>query len=184
MVSKLTFHEYLLQSSTKLNNLDVYEQLKQRSQKSGVQIKSIIYNGYSSSEALQAMQDSSIEQRTRMRINAEIEKQKNDLIDLRLESEQKRCKLESDLEKLKLNFEQKCLDVKLKFDLENEAIKNEYKIKLDEVEAAAEYEIEVKNFKINEDYLENLKNLNVDLNRYQNELNKSKFKCEKLYELV
>lgn len=184
MVSKLTFHEYLLQSSTLLNDLNVFEQLKQRSQRSGVIIKSIIYNGYTSSEALQTMQDSSIEQRTRMRINVEIEKQKNDLINLRLESEQNRCKLESDLERLKLNFQQKCLDMKLKFDLENEAIKNEYQMKLNEIEAAAEYEIELKNLKINEDYLENLKNLNVDLNKYQNELNKSKHKCEKLYELT
>ncbi|CAF0900575.1 unnamed protein product [Brachionus calyciflorus] len=184
MVSKMTLNEYINQSSSSLNDFKMYVQLRQRSERNGVRVKSIIYNGYTSSETLQEMQDSSIEQRTRMRINAEIDNQKNELANLRLNSEQKRFDLESDLEKLKLNFDQKCADLKLKYDLECEIIKNEYNLKISELEANSQIEIEDKLLHINEIYLENLKNLNVDLNKYQLELNKAKFKCDKLYEIV
>lgn len=63
--------------------IETYEQLQQRAERTGYQIDSIIYNGFTSSDALQAIQDSAIQARTKLRLDTELAEQKNRLIDLR-----------------------------------------------------------------------------------------------------
>ncbi len=63
--------------------IETYEQLQQRAERTGYQIDSIIYNGFTSSDALQVIQDSAIQARTKLRLDTELAEQKNSLIDLR-----------------------------------------------------------------------------------------------------
>lgn len=178
------FAEFLSQASKNLNNPQFYEQLNQRASRNGFRIESIIYNGYTGSPKLQDMQDNAIQSRTQMRLNAEIEKQKNELINLRLASKNKRFALEAELSKLKFDFDQKCLDTKLKNSLEIKQLKHDLELKIKELENTTYHELEEKHLKLDEIYLENLKDLNVDINSYQLDLNKSKNKVDKIYELI
>lgn len=167
-----------------MNNLESYEQLNQRAFRNGYKIESIIYNGYKSSDALQKIQENAIESRTKLRLNAEIDKQNNELLDLKLNSENKRFGIENEITKLKCKFEQKLLDAKTKFQLENDQLKHDTELKLKDIEQNALNEIKFRELKIDEQYLENLSNLNVNVNNYQLELCRSKSKIDRLYELI
>ena len=100
-VAKLKFSEFIADSRIRLKDLNTYEGTLQRASRNGFKIENVIYNGYISSPELQSIQDSSIQSRTQIRLNAEIEKQKNILINLKIESEKKRRNLQTDLKKLK-----------------------------------------------------------------------------------
>lgn len=58
-----------------LNQLETYPQLLQRAEKIGYRISKVVYRGYYASDKLQAMHDNAIECRTRLRLEAETERQ-------------------------------------------------------------------------------------------------------------
>lgn len=123
MVSKLTFSQFLADSSTKLNNLDSYDQLKHRASRNGYKIISINYTGYTSSDTLQAMQDDAIQSRTQMRLNAETERQKNELAVLKLEGKNRRLTLESELGSREGQLTEKLSNVRAKFKIDSDEAK-------------------------------------------------------------
>ncbi len=168
-----------------LNDLASYVQLNQRSARNGYKIISIIYNGYQSSKALQNMQDSAIESRTKLRLNTEIEKQNNDLVNLKLDGENKRFTLENELNKLKSDFELKVKNEKELFDLELKKLQHETSLKIRDFERECKNTTECEVNKIDENYMNSLKNyLQIDLNKYEIELNKAKNKVDKVYDIV
>ena len=158
--------------------------MNQRADRNGYKIDSIIYNGYISSPELQSIQDQAIQSRTQMRLNNEIEKQKNELIDLKLESNNKRFGLESDLNMLKCKFEQKLNDEKKNSNIEKMKANHNNDLQIKDIELNVENEIKLEEIMLNEDFLENLKKLNININDYQLELAKSKNKIDRLYQLV
>ncbi len=58
-----------------MNQLETYPQLLQRAEKIGYRISKVVYRGYYASDKLQAMHDNAIECRTRLRLEAETERQ-------------------------------------------------------------------------------------------------------------
>lgn len=81
-----------------LNELPAYGQLVQRAEKIGYRVNKVVYRGYYASEKLQAMHDSAIECRTRLRLEAETEKQEQELIDLKQAREQERMVRQQEME--------------------------------------------------------------------------------------
>lgn len=73
-----------------LNRLETYPQLVQRAQKIGYQINKVVYRGYYASDKLQAMHDGAIECRTRLHLEAETERQAQELADMKLACELER----------------------------------------------------------------------------------------------
>jgi len=73
-----------------LNNLETYSQLTQRAKRIGYKITKVVYRGYQANDALQAMHDCAIEARTSLRLEAETEKQAQELADMKLQCQQAR----------------------------------------------------------------------------------------------
>jgi hypothetical protein len=70
-----------------LNRLETYPQLVQRAEKIGYRINKVVYRGYYASEKLQAMHDGAIECRTKLHLEAETERQAQELADMKLACE-------------------------------------------------------------------------------------------------
>lgn len=179
-----SFSQFLNESSKKLNDLDSYEQLKQRASRMGYTIISINYIGYTSSNALQDMQDDAIQSRTQMRLNTEIDKLGNELTNLKLQGQTKRFNLENDLVRAKDVFDQKVADLKSKLKIETDGLNHEFNLNVKDLEKNSLSQIDTEKLKIEEVYLEDLKNLGVDIDRYQSELNRSKNKIDTVYKLI
>ena len=156
----------------------------QRAQRIGYEIKSVIYNGYHSSDALQDIQDNAIQSRTMMRLNTEINNQKQGIIDLKLKSETKRFDLLAKLNKLKYEFEQKINDKKTKHKISVDSIINEYEIKFKNFEKDIEFEIKNCENSIEIEYLNELKKLNVDVNAYKIKLTTAENQVDTRYDIV
>lgn len=182
-VGKLSFEEFLKHGVSKLNNITTYTELANRASRNGYKIESVIYNGYTSSLGLQTIQDNAIQKRTQLRLNAEIDETKNKLIDLRLKSENERLNLESDLSRIKFEFEQSLIDSKAKFDLLRVKMSCETNLKIKQIEQDLVCDYKKKVQLVEQDYLVKLKGLGVDVNSYEIELVKSKHRLDTLYEL-
>lgn len=183
LVGQLTFVQFVQEGASKLNQIETYEQLKNRADRAGYTIDSVIYNGYTSSEALQQIQDNAIHTRTKLRLDAELADQTNRLIDLRLKNQNKCMHLETELNKLEVEFEQKLIDSKAKFAINKSVSNHNIELQLKDIENETLVEIDTKKREIEETFLNNLSGLGVDVNKYQMELTKSKSKVDKLYEL-
>jgi hypothetical protein len=81
-----------------LNDLATYASLTSRAQRIGYQVSKVVYRGYHASEKLQAMHDGAIEARTGLRLQAETERQAQELADLKLQREAERAKQRRELE--------------------------------------------------------------------------------------
>lgn len=85
----------------RLNELDTYPQLGRRAETIGYRVTKIVYRGYEANKTLQAMHDDAIEARTRLKLEAETERQAQDLADLKQTREAERqtthCALEARL---------------------------------------------------------------------------------------
>ncbi len=178
------FAQFLEESSRRLNDPNSYEQLNQRAERAGFKIVSILYNGYTSSQALQDMQDSAIQSRTNLRLNAEIEKQNNELANLKLESENKRFALQNQLNQLKADFEKKLEEEKATFVLEKKRMEHVVDLEIIDSEKQCFAEIEQMKNKIDEGYLKALSDLKVDLNKYECDLKKARNKIDRVYEII
>lgn len=182
-VGKMTL-ETFLKESHKLNNLNNHPQLLQRAERIGYEIKSVIYNGYHSSDSLQAIQDNAIQSRTEIRLNGEINAEKQKLIDFKLKSESQRFDLNSQLNSLKNEFSQKLNELNSKHKINIEKIKNDAEIEYKIVEKQIDSELKLKEQEIEHEFLENLKKLGVDVNNYKIELTKSDYKVDVKYRFV
>lgn len=75
----------------RLNDLATFAQLDARAARIGYRIGKVVYRGYAANEQLQTMHDRAIEARTKLRLEAETEKQAQELADLKLAREQERA---------------------------------------------------------------------------------------------
>lgn len=183
-VGQLTFVQFVHEGASKLNQIETYEQLATRASRTGYKIDSIIYNGYMSSEALQQIQDNAIHARTKLRLDAELAEQNNRLIDLRLSNQNKCMHLESELNKLQVEFDQKLLDSKAKFDLSTSKSSHNLELQLKDIEHGKQVEVDTKKRAIDETFLNDLSEIGVDVSKYEIEVAKSKNKIDKIYELI
>lgn len=81
-----------------LNQIETYGQLTQRADKIGYRITKVVYRGYYASDKLQAMHDNAIECRTRLHLEADTERQAQELADLKLTREVERAATRQQME--------------------------------------------------------------------------------------
>jgi hypothetical protein len=84
-----SFEQFKEETNT-LNDLQQYANLTSRAERIGYRINKVVYRGYVASDKLQAMHDSAIEARTRLKLEAETERQAQELADLKLTRESER----------------------------------------------------------------------------------------------
>lgn len=164
-VGKLSFEQFLKMSHL-LSQLDSYPQLSQRADRIGYEVQKIVFRGYHSSEQLQIMQNSAIESRTQLRLNTEIEEQRQKLADLKVTKEQERTKLRQEMEKSKQDHKQKVEQLKQQHTLEIEQLQHDQKLLIASqmTKARIDHQSEDDCHKI--DHLNKLKDLNIDLTAY------------------
>jgi hypothetical protein len=96
-VAGLTF-EAFKEHTEKLNDLEIYGALTSRASRIGYRINKVVYRGYVANPKLQTMHDNAIEARTKLRLEAETEKQAQELLDLRLGREADRAHQRQEME--------------------------------------------------------------------------------------
>jgi hypothetical protein len=82
--------ERFKEDTSQLNDLQRYSNLLTRAARIGYRINKVVYRGYVASDKLQAMHDSAIEARTALKLEAETERQAQELADLKLAREAER----------------------------------------------------------------------------------------------
>lgn len=95
--SQLGFDEFK-QKSEQLNELVAYTNLVQRAETIGYRISKVVYRGYLAGKKLQTMHDEAIERRTQLHLEAETERQSQELADLKLEREAERAQTKREME--------------------------------------------------------------------------------------
>lgn len=131
-----------------LNRLDTYPQLTQRAEKIGYQITKVVYRGYYASDKLQAMHDGAIECRTRLHLEAETERQAQELADMKLTCELERTAKRQQMEEAETRHS-------------NHLKQLEHDAQLQQLEAGQKQEIEAKRRR---------EDLDLTVKRQQNEL--------------
>ncbi len=82
-----------------LNDLAGYPQLTARAQRIGYTVNKVVYRGYEANPKLQAMHDHAIEARTGLQLEAETERQAQELADLKLQREAQRDRQQQAIER-------------------------------------------------------------------------------------
>jgi hypothetical protein len=91
--------EQFKQQTQRLSQRETYPQLGQRAGRIGYRMNKVVYRGYQATDKLQAMHDSAIEARTRLKLEAETEDQAQQLADLKLAREQERARQRQDMQR-------------------------------------------------------------------------------------
>ncbi len=82
LVGRYSFEDFKARTEL-LNQLESYSQLNDRAEQVGYRIRKIVYRGYSTTLALQAMHEQAIEARTRLKLERETENQAQELTDFK-----------------------------------------------------------------------------------------------------
>lgn len=98
LIGRYSFDDFKTKTE-QLNNLDNYPQLMGRAQQVGYTIHKIVYRGYSTARALEAMHEKAIETRTRLKLERETENQAQELADFKQQREAARSSEERRLAK-------------------------------------------------------------------------------------
>ncbi|MCU0879263.1 MAG: hypothetical protein MUF06_15880 [Pirellulaceae bacterium] len=97
--------EQFKEETSRLNDLAQYSNLVSRAARIGYQINKVVYRGYAASDKLQAMHDHAIEARTGLKLEAETERQAQELADLKLAREAERDEQRREMERAQTEHE-------------------------------------------------------------------------------
>jgi hypothetical protein len=100
-----TFEQFK-EGTGRLNELEQYGNLTGRAERIGYRINKVVYRGYFASEKLQSMHDGAIETRTSLQLQAETERQAQELADLKLVREAERDVRRREMQRAQTEHEQ------------------------------------------------------------------------------
>lgn len=98
--------EQFKKDTERLNDLSAYPNLVGRAERIGYRINKVVYRGYEANPKLQGMHDSAIEARTSLQLEAETERQAQELADLKLQREAERAKQHREMQRQQTEHEQ------------------------------------------------------------------------------
>ncbi|XP_048752374.2 uncharacterized protein LOC125663964 [Ostrea edulis] len=162
---KVSFEEFLNQTQI-LSDLSTYPQLTQRGDKIGYIVQKVVFRGYHASEHLQRMQNASIESRTQLRLESEIEEQKSKLADFKLSKEQERTKLVHDMEKAKQDHKQKIAELEQQHKLELREMEHHKMLEISSLFTKAKLGLSAAEKEWDCEFLKKLGAINVNLTDY------------------
>lgn len=163
--SSRSFEEFK-ESANRLNELAEYENLVGRAERIGYRINKVVYRGYVASETLQVMHDEAIEKRTALKLEAETERQAQELADLKLDREVERDNKRRELAKDQAEHEQQLLQLKHEGDLKRHDLDHKQELEFKRgLQLADEEHLHVENEE-RARFLREIQGLQVDLTRY------------------
>ncbi len=150
----------------KLSELESYPNLLSRAERIGYRINKVVYRGYEANPKLQAMHDDAIEARTSLQLQAETERQAQELADLKLAREADRAKQQREIEREQTEHEQRLNRLAhsevLRQQAEDHQQAVDFKKELNTLELEHEH---AKNAEQSA-YLKSMQEMQVDLTRY------------------
>jgi len=93
-----TTYEQFLQRTGDLSDLATFPILRSRMNQTGTSLLKVVYRGYSTSKALQAMMDQAIAQRTKLRLESDAAAEEQTVMRMQLQARQERSQQERALE--------------------------------------------------------------------------------------
>jgi len=160
-----TFEQFK-EATNDLNELAEYENLVGRAERVGYRINKVVYRGYVASDKLQAMHDDAIEQRTALKLEAETERQAQELADLKLDREAERDTKRRDMQRAQAEHDQRLVQLQHDGDRERRELDHRqelaYKRDLQLAEVAHLHGENEERLR----FLREIQGLQVDLTRY------------------
>jgi hypothetical protein len=174
--SVLCFEQFK-EKTERLNARETYPQLAQRAGRIGYRINKVVYRGYEATSKLQAMHDGAIETRTRLKLEAETEKQAQELADLKLAREQERAQRRQEMERTDAEHQIRIKHIAHEGQLRQQQVEAETRLRqrqaeIDQTIAAdkqkAELELDNRQAKYQQRsaFLKSIQDLEVDMTRY------------------
>jgi len=149
-----------------LNDLKTYPQLTQRAKGIGYKINKVVYRGYYASEKLQAMHDNAIECRTGLRLEAETERQAQELADMKLAREQQRAERQREMDEANKTHDIRMQELETAKEREGRRLEGEMNTQLRKSELQLKLDHEKAMHNEQAGHFNRLKELQVDLTRY------------------
>ncbi|MEQ9380065.1 MAG: hypothetical protein RJP95_04330 [Pirellulales bacterium] len=149
-----------------LNDLAQYDNLVGRSQRIGYRISKVVYRGYEASDKLQSMHDEAIERRTALKLEAETERQGQELADLKLAREAQRDAQRQTMVRAQAEHEESLAKMKHEGELARQEsdhrqqiahVREDHLVEVEHVRATNEIRLA---------FLQQMQGLQVDLTRY------------------
>ncbi|MEM6551107.1 MAG: hypothetical protein AAF750_03040 [Planctomycetota bacterium] len=149
-----------------LNALEAYPNLTARAERIGYRINKVVYRGYEANPKLQAMHDDAIEARTGLQLEAETERQAQELADLKLAREAERAKQQRQIERDQTEHEQRMKQLAHREALRQRAEDHEQAVAFKKELDALELEHEQAKNAERAIALKAMQDMQVDLTRY------------------
>ncbi|MAE66673.1 MAG: hypothetical protein CMJ18_20585 [Phycisphaeraceae bacterium] len=150
----------------KLSDLDSYGNLSARAERVGYRINKVVYRGYEANPKLQAMHDDAIEARTGLQLQAETERQAQELADLKLTREADRSRQQRAIEREQTEHEQQLKQLNHRETLRQQVEEHDqavtFKRELDGMELEHQKAMNAEQAA----YLKSMQDMQVDLTRY------------------
>lgn len=164
-VASRRFEEFKGQTE-QLNDLSTYPNLCSRAERVGYRINKVVYRGYAASDKLQAMHDDAIETRTQLKLEAETERQAQELADLKLEREAQRAAQHRDMEVKQAEHMQALKEMSHAQQLRHDAAEQDQQVRHQRL--TGELELEQLRARNQEQaaFLQTVRSLEVDMTRY------------------
>ncbi len=160
-----SFEEFK-EATNSLNELSEYKNLVHRAERIGYRINKVVYRGYVASDKLQTMHDDAIEQRTSLQLQAETERQAQELADLKLAREADREDRRRQMQQAQVQHEQRMEDLKRDGDRKRREADQQQEI----AHLREQQAVEIDQLKAENDerlrFLSDIQGLQVDLTRY------------------
>jgi hypothetical protein len=112
-----SFEEFK-EATNELNELAQYGNLVNRAERIGYRINKVVYRGYVASEKLQSMHNAAIETRTRLKLEAETERQAQELADMKLAREGERDALRRQMQRAETEHDQQLQQMRHEGDIQ------------------------------------------------------------------
>jgi hypothetical protein len=160
-----SFEEFK-ENANRLNELAEYENLVGRAERIGYRINKVVYRGYVASDKLQVMHDEAIEKRTALKLEAETERQAQELADLKLDREVERDNTRRELQHAQTEHEQHLMQLKHEGKLQRQEADHKQALEFKrDLQLADEQHLHVENEE-RARFLREIQGLQVDLTRY------------------
>lgn len=164
-VAGLSFEEFKHRTE-QLNDLGTYPNLCRRAERIGYSINKVVYRGYSATDKLQHMHDDAIEARTQLKLQAETERQAQDLADLRIEREAQRAAVQRELEVRQTQHQQTLKQMQHEQRLARRRREREQQMELERLT----HELELQHARAMDQekiaFMDGMRGMQVDLTRY------------------
>ncbi len=160
-----SFNEFK-RDTEQLSTLAAYPNLVGRAERIGYRINKVVYRGYEANPRLQAMHDDAIESRTGLQLQAETERQAQELADLKLLREAERAKQQREIEREQAEHDQQMKRMSHREAMQRKAEHHQQAVAFEKELNEVELDQERAKNENRASHLKSMREMQVDLTRY------------------